>query len=89
MKYFLIVLAVWNIIVFLIYGADKAFAKLNKRRISERALILYAFLMGGIGAKLGMILFRHKTLKLKFRVLVPIAVVVEIAVIYSVVRFYG
>lgn len=69
---------IWNIFVFLMYGADKHFAKKEKWRIKESTLISSAFFLGGIGALLGISAFRHKTKKLKFRILVPIATIVNI-----------
>lgn len=62
------ILLIWNAIVFLAYGVDKFKAKYNRWRISENALILSAFLMGGIGTAFGLVVFRHKTkhIKLKF-----------------------
>lgn len=65
-------LLIWNSIVLLIYGIDKLLAKLQKRRISEAVLLTCAFLLGGCGAMFGMVLFNHKTSKLKFRILVPL-----------------
>jgi len=46
----IIVLIIWNIIVFAMYGLDKQKAQQRKRRISEATLLLSAALMGGIGA---------------------------------------
>ena len=66
----------------LTYGIDKIKAKRGTRRISEASLLLIAFLFGGLGAMFGMILFNHKTSKIKFRVLVPLAVVIGIALKY-------
>ena len=71
-------LIVWNVIVLALYGADKRKARKGKWRTSEATLIVCAFLMGGVGALLAMSLFRHKTKHLKFRLLVPLAVVVNI-----------
>ena len=76
-----IVIVIWNIIVMLLYGIDKLKAAKNKWRISEKTLILCAFLGGSVGALLGMMLFRHKTQHVKFKALVPIALVVHIAII--------
>jgi uncharacterized membrane protein YsdA (DUF1294 family) len=76
-----VALACWNVITFALYGIDKGRAKNNKWRISEAALISCAFLMGGIGSFLGMRLFRHKTKHMKFRLLVPLAVIVNIGVL--------
>lgn len=87
MKIALTAAAVWNIIVFFMYGIDKLKAKRSKWRISENALIVSAFLLGGIGAALGMIVFNHKTSKTKFRILVPIAVIAGIAVLIAVYMY--
>ena len=79
-------LAVWNVIVFLIYGLDKLKAMNNSFRISERILISCAFLMGGIGALSGMQVFRHKTKKAKFNILIPLSVICNVAVLYYLVK---
>jgi len=75
---------VWNIITFCIYGLDKRRAGKNKRRISESALITCAFLMGAAGALLGMKIFRHKTKHLRFKLLVPLALVFNAGVVAAV-----
>ena len=62
-----------NLLAYVCYGADKSKAKQGKRRISERCLIFLAFLGGALGAWVAMRCFRHKTLHLKFRILVPLA----------------
>ena len=72
----------WNLAVALFYGIDKSRAIRSARRISERSLILVAFAMGGVGAMFGMVWFNHKTAKPKFRILVPMAVIVQIAAIW-------
>jgi len=76
------VLAVWNTIVFDLYGVDKRRAKRGGRRISERTLLLAAALMGGLGALLGMHLFRHKTEHTRFKLGVPLLLIVHIAVVF-------
>ena len=73
---------VYNIVIALIYGIDKLCAKRGAWRISERFLLLLAFVFGGVGASLGMIWFNHKTAKLKFRFLVPIALILNLAVFF-------
>ena len=72
---------IWNIVVILIYGIDKLLAKNKKRRMSERFLLFIAFLLGGCGAMFGMILFNHKTSKMKFRLLVPLYIALNIILI--------
>ena len=71
---------IWNIIVFAIYGIDKKNARNNKRRVPEKTLIGMAFFCGGIGAFLGMRIFRHKTRVLKFRILIPLLVFINLVV---------
>ncbi len=60
--YFIII----NILSFILYGIDKFKAIINKRRISEKFLLLLAVFGGSIGSLLGMIIFRHKTQKIYF-----------------------
>jgi uncharacterized membrane protein YsdA (DUF1294 family) len=79
-----VILAIWNIIVFSVYGIDKLKSKGRVRRISERSLLLAAALMGGLGALLGMLLFRHKTKRAKFKVGVPLLLVLNAVVIIVV-----
>lgn len=84
---YVVVLLVWNIAVMLMYGIDKMQAKNGGRRISEKTLLSSAFFLGGCGAMLGMILFNHKTSKIKFRMLVPLSAAVGFAIIY-LYKFY-
>ena len=53
--------AVYNLVVFCIYGYDKRCAIKNKWRVPEKVLIGLAFAAGSVGAYLGMTVFRHKT----------------------------
>ena len=75
----------WNIIAFALYGIDKSKAKKGKWRISEATLITIAFIMGGVGSVLGMRIFRHKTQHMKFRLLVPLAVVINIGIVTFII----
>jgi uncharacterized membrane protein YsdA (DUF1294 family) len=69
-----------NLIAFILIGYDKNLAKNNKRRISELTLLSFVGIGGTIGSGLGMLFFRHKTLKksylLKFWVIVITQVIV-------------
>jgi len=58
-------------------GIDKYNAKKSGHRISEKTFFISAFLFGAVGIMLGMYIFHHKTKHLSFRVLVPIAVIVN------------
>lgn len=67
-----------NILAFLLFGLDKYKAIKNKWRIKERDLILSAFFGGSIGALLGMIIFRHKIRRIKFIILIPLTLIINI-----------
>ena len=81
------IFASWNIIIFFLYWIDKVKAKKNKWRISEATLIICAFLMGSIGALFGMSLLRHKTKHLKFKLLVPLAVIVNVGCFWLICSY--
>lgn len=89
MYYFKIVIFVWNIFVFTLYGIDKYKAVKHRYRISEACLILPAFLLGSVGAMLGMIVFNHKTSKTKFRICIPLAFIVNIVCYILIVGRFG
>lgn len=75
---------VLNIIVFFMYGSDKKKAKKGEWRTPEKTLI-----MGGAvapwGAIAGMMHFRHKTQKAKFKlnyVFAVLHVVISVVLVY-------
>ena len=59
-------------------------AKLGRSRIPEAALLGAAFLGGGTGALLGMLLFRHKTRKAPFPVLIPLFFLLQLVLRWGV-----
>lgn len=73
-----IYLVIINLASFFMYGIDKRRAKKNKWRISEKTLLIMAAVGGSVGAMLGMTKFRHKTQKWKFKLLVPIFLVLQV-----------
>ena len=72
-------LAVINLAAFCMYGADKKRAVRNQWRISEKTLLTCTWLFGGVGALIGMRVFRHKTKHRAFTVSAPIAAAISIA----------
>ena len=80
-QYIIMAYAVWNVIVFFLYGIDKLKAKAGAWRIPEKTLIMCAVFFGALGAYLGMKTFRHKTKHTKFKVLIPLLLVLNIAII--------
>ena len=76
-KFIVVLIFVANIICFLLYGTDKLKAKKNRWRISEKTLLLWgaAAPFGGI---LGMKIFRHKTQKAKFTIILAVSCILHI-----------
>ena len=89
MKYVAIALAAWNLIVFCVYGLDKYKAKKDKWRIPEKTLLLLTFFFGGLGAFLGMRVFRHKTKHRLFTIGVPLCLLLNIAALYVLLFWHG
>lgn len=83
MREYMLIVFIWNLLIWLLYGLDKLFAKRKLRRISEKYLLITALLFGGAGAMFGMVIFNHKTSKLKFRILVPLMLVLQAFFIWS------
>ncbi len=81
MKIFLVFYIIMNLVTFILYGADKAKAKKGKWRIPEKTLLLFAACFGGLGAFLGMKVFRHKTKHTSFRILVPVCMILQFILI--------
>ncbi len=73
--------AVYNLVVFCVYGYDKRCAIKDKWRVPEKVLIGLALFGGSVGAYLGMTVFRHKTKHTKFTVLVPLFLLIHIVLV--------
>ena len=80
------ILIVINVITFLVYGIDKWKAKQGSWRISEATLLLLAVIGGSIGALLGMQVWHHKTMHLKFKYGLPLILLAQIALIYLIIQ---
>lgn len=83
---FLLVMNIW---AFYLFGQDKANAKRKQRRIREGKLLKVCFFGGAIGGIIGMNVFRHKTLKKKFSVGVPIMFVLQLILDSFILGFLG
>lgn len=70
-----------NILGFILMYVDKQKAIKHQWRISENTLMLVAVLFGSFGVYGGMIIFRHKTKHLKFKILVPMLVILHLVII--------
>ena len=87
MKIFLVFYALMTIVTFVLYGVDKGKAKKGQWRIPEKTLLLFAACFGGLGAFLGMKIFRHKTKHTSFKILVPTFMIIQFILIAAGVYF--
>lgn len=67
LNYFVLI----NLITFIAFGVDKYKARRNKWRIPESNLIFLSIMGGSTGGMLSMLIFRHKTHKMKFKIGMP------------------
>ena len=81
-----IIIVIINIVTFIIYGIDKYKAKIGKWRIPENSLIGLAIIGGSIGAYLGMRVWHHKTMHLKFKYGIPLIIVIQLIAAYMFVK---
>lgn len=87
MEYLAYYLAAVNILLCALMGTDKLLAKLQKRRIPEKALFALAILGGALGGTVGMYSFHHKTLHKSFAIGFPLLTIVQIAAVaYLVIK---
>ncbi len=81
----LIITAVMSVVAFAAFGLDKYKAKTDRWRTKEKTLFLFAILGGGIGAFLGMKVFRHKTQHTQFVIGIPAIMIVQLVLIGGVI----
>ena len=68
-----------NAVAFFAYGIDKLKARKGWWRIPEATLLLLAIIGGSIGAWLGMKVWHHKTMHLKFKYGLPAILLLQLA----------
>ena len=78
------VLLVWNLLVLCSYGLDKHKAIRHRRRISEKTLLLQTLILGGIGASLGGVVFRHKIKKWYFKLCWLLGLIIDCVMLYLI-----
>jgi uncharacterized membrane protein YsdA (DUF1294 family) len=76
-----------NFITFIAIGYDKRLAIKNKKRISEKALLIWVALGGTIGSSLAMSIFRHKTSKKSYLWKFSGIVFIQILVVFGLFYF--
>ncbi len=61
-----------NILTFVLYAADKRRAIRHERRVPNAILLMMSCIGGALGALCAMLMFRHKTNKIIYNVMVPL-----------------
>jgi uncharacterized membrane protein YsdA (DUF1294 family) len=84
-KYIIVYLLTMNSISFILFFIDKKKSIKNKWRIKENTLHTVGFMGGIAGSIAAMILFRHKTKKLKFIIIIVIALIFNLLCIYKLI----
>ena len=77
-----------NVITFATFGYDKAISASELTRVPEWVLLALTFTGGTLGALLGRLVFRHKTVKASFRLKFWLVIVVQIALIVLYVLYF-
>ncbi|GLQ19021.1 DUF1294 domain-containing protein [Maritalea porphyrae] len=72
-----------NLCSFVLFGWDKRASIKSYRRVSERTLLLAAYLGGALGAIIASQLFRHKTQKQPFKMFLWFALPTNLAVLLA------
>lgn len=83
---YLLLMNIWALVLF---GSDKYKAKRKQLRVRENKLFKVCFFGGAAGGIIGMNLFRHKTLKKKFSVGIPILFVLQLILNSFILGFLG
>ena len=85
----LILECVMSLAAYITYAVDKRRAIKDEWRIRERTLLLLSFFFGAPGAYLAMRRKRHKTRHWKFRILVPLCLILQAALMgYLIYRLF-
>ena len=80
--YFLLI----NIITFAYFGFDKLKATMNHERIREITLWILCLIGGSAGGLIAMHLFRHKTQKQSFQIVLAVILAIQIWIIYFLTK---
>jgi uncharacterized membrane protein YsdA (DUF1294 family) len=79
-NFFVFCTIVINLFTFLLCAYDKFAAKKGLFRIPEIVLLTFSFLLGSVGMLSGMCLFRHKTYRSGFVILVPLFLAIQVGI---------
>ena len=77
-----------NLLGFILMGADKRKAKLDKWRIPEKTFFIVSILGGSLGTWAGMYAFRHKTRHWYFVVFMPLIFLLHLALaVFLIIKY--
>jgi uncharacterized membrane protein YsdA (DUF1294 family) len=80
------ILITFSLISFFLYGRDKKMASRgNNVRIKERTLLFFTSFGGSFGAFLGRIIFRHKTDKKYFSLVIYISLLLQLGALALII----
>ena len=82
------VYGVASVVCFIVYAADKSAAVEQRRRISERTLLLLGPACGWPGGLLAQRWLRHKTVKTSFQIAFWCSVAVNVATVWWLCTLY-
>lgn len=82
------VYGVASVVCFIVYAADKSAAAGQRRRISERTLLLLGLACGWPGALLAQRWLRHKTAKTSFQIAFWCSVAANVAAVWWLCTLY-
>lgn len=75
-----------NTITFGAFALDKKRAIKNQWRIPESTLLILSLIGGSLGGLLAMKIVKHKTKKMKFTIGIPLLLLVNIFIIWYIIR---
>lgn len=87
---YLSLMVIMSIISFTLYGVDKKKAIKGKERIKEKTLLFYTIFNGAIGAFFARFVFRHKTEKKYFSLIIFAGLFIQVlglAILYYLAFF--
>ncbi len=85
------IFVVINLVAFSVIAYDKRLSRRDGdiERIPEGVIFFRAAAFGGVGVYLGMLVFRHKTLKWYFQIGIPLLILQNLAMVYLVWETLG
>lgn len=76
-----------NLFTWILFGVDKYMATSGTWRISEKTLWFFSLIGGSAGGLFGMHLFRHKTKKVEFQLVMLCILSIQVVALYLLYRY--